>query len=234
MLLANLLTLPVAAVAQSRPDEDSMAETLSLAAVALPVISLGAMVVWSAIAAVNAGRVRRRNKHLRRPRAMNAALSWFAAPVVAIAFVAFVVWRGESFESLTSGDSIEDEMMVIGVAFALVFLVAAYLPYGVLGRVSRWVGADHHSFRKWFFAPIIGAVVSGLIVFFGGLIERNGDGTIPPVLFVLAFLVAMALPWLLWVLAGNRAMADLEASVERLHHRAVEEYRDEVRKFNDG
>ncbi|MFK8023313.1 MAG: hypothetical protein AB8G26_05045 [Ilumatobacter sp.] len=221
MILTNLACFPLAFIALSTEGDDRSVAFFALAAIA-PAISLLCAVVWSGIAAVNAGRVRPQGRYHRRPSALNATLSWLA-PIVVPTVLAYVgvTWSEELRAARSSLADSDGEMLIVaaGAFLAFLLLLAAYRPYSVLRRLSRWVGGEQKRFRNWFLAPFAGAAAGLSLVAVSALLADDDVTSRMTDARTGLSMVALAMPWVCWLVAGNRAMADLESSTRTMQDR---------------
>ncbi len=196
-LVLQLAVVPVAVVAPA-------------AGVAVAVLTLVTMMVWSGLAAANAARARPETVYSRSPSPLSAATSWLAPIVVfgaAAAAAWFLVERTSVADDLV-GDARQDRIVtIVAVITAIPFLVALYRPFSVLGRVTSWVGGARRSWHVFFWLPGLATILASLVQWIfvvttgmeedGGRLGFVGTSSIGLFLGLVAFPVLMTL-WLGW------------------------------------
>lgn len=203
-----------------------------LVGIALVLVAATAVVVWSGVVATNVRRAHPAGRHSKAPNPLLVALSWFVAPIVGFGAgfsVAVVsIWTSEGTFEQKDGRSMV--LVVTVIAAGLAILMAAYLPYRLLAKCARRVKADPGSFRKWFVAPIVAAILAAVAQVLAGLVllSDGADGSSGGASIAAAalWLSSFALPWLAWLVFGSRAMRALESGVQHAHERGVRESQD--------
>jgi hypothetical protein len=239
MIVGSIATVPVGFVVaisaevfdgSSWTDESTWSSTPVLLPIAMPIMSFVALVAWSGVAALNAARARELARHQTRPRAFEAVVSWFVPVVVVVVIIVgiSVIGRvaGETRASIDRGEG-DGEMVVALLTglLAVAVLLATYRPFVVLRRLSRWVSGDHVRFRNWFLSPFAGAAVGACLASFYQLAQLSESLAAKLWIRPVVVVVAVLLPWMCWVIVGNRAMADLEAATEYAHRRRLDDAR---------
>lgn len=186
------------------------------AGVAIAACSMIVLALWSAVAAVNVRRARPRTIYSRPPGALTAASSWFAPFVVVVGAVVVSGWIEDSGETTGSaGDDRVTQIRILVIAAAAIpFLIALYLPYGLLGRATAWAGGNRRHWQYFFVLPLLTSLLAGLVNRLLTLIvgSDSADDTVAAtrtaalVLFVGLVLLPLVLAWVL----GWRAMSETE------------------------
>lgn len=190
------------------------------------------LLLWSALAAVNVRRARLQTRHGSPPHPLLVTFSWFVAPAVAVAVSLGIVSLARWTETAAFEEQGSRSLALAAAVFlgGLAILIAAYQPYRMLAKCSKWVNADPGRFRRWFVAPIVGGLLAVVVQVLAGLVvlSDNADGSSSgaSVGAVLLWLVALALPWLAWLIFASRAMRSLDLATTHAHGRAVREARD--------
>ncbi|WP_424343958.1 hypothetical protein [Ilumatobacter sp.] len=204
-------------------------DAIGLALAALGIVSL---IVWSGVSAMNVRRARPATRHGSPPHPAAVVASWFVAPVFGVAAIVAIVLVAAWAESGTFEEQGTRTMVLAVTVFvaAVGMLMAAYQPYRALARCAKWVYTDSGRFRKWFVAPIVGALISGVIQILAGLVALSDTGdrssTVAVIGAVGLWVVSFTLPWLAWLISGSRAMRSLESGVAHAHDRTGREAHD--------
>lgn len=245
MVASNLAIVPVAFAAgvssdaldeltwndaSTWTDPSAWSDAPILLLLAMPALSFTALIAWSGVASVNAGRARDVVRHQKKPSAFETLMAWFIPlSVIVLIIVGLSVISqvaDDTRESIDSGNG-DGEMAVFALGSLLVFAVclATYRPYAVLRNVSRWVSGDQVRFRNWFLSPFIGAIMGACLVSFHRLAQLSESLTAGEWVLPTLVVAVVSLPWVCWLMTGNRAMADLEASTELAHQKSIDDAR---------
>lgn len=187
------------------------------------------LISWSGLAVVNVRRARAATVHQDAPHPASAVLWWLAAPVsIAVGANALLSLRSWVDDATLDQEGTRSMIFVGAVAaVAGVVLIAAYVPYGVLRRASRWVSGDSSKMRAWFLAPFIAGFAAVVIQVLAALtlVADAADGTTGGSSTTATAILAAAigLPIVAWLIYGGRAMIDLEEATRHQHARAVRE-----------
>ena len=188
-----------------------------------------ALIAWSMIAVVNAHRARPATTHGRAPRASTLLCAWLIAPVLAVPGVLGLMQLRDAVDAASEVDRDAATLTLSAAVFGFVVvgLIVVYLPYAKLGVASKWIGADATKFRRWFYGPLVTVLLTltGLVLYGLSGDENVADAPGADALFAgvnsdgYGLILLIALPSVVWLLMGFRAMVDIEEATAHQHRR---------------
>jgi len=183
------------------------------------------VIIWSGLAVANASRAKPALslRHQSPPGVVSVVVKWLSpialGLVGSVAFGAMSVWVDDAPSADQGGRAIA--LVFAALVFLVVLVVMVYLPYGHLARATAWVGGDGGRMRRWFFAPIVAALIGSTIRFFlfiGIVTDDSGSHT---TVYLAIMGLTAGLPWVVWLIFGNRGMIELETACEMTYERAL-------------
>ena len=184
-------------------------------------VALATLMTWSGLAVENARRAKPATRYTTATHPAMGAVSWLIPPLYAIWSVGMVLAVSVWADDAPTDSDRHLAAPFLAILLFLIGVVLAYLPFGVLNRTAKWVGADSARVRQWFWATALAAALAVVAILFMGVIEAvDGETAIDEVerTTLVAFYGALLLPWLSWLLLGERAMREIEAATAITYH----------------
>lgn len=169
------------------------------------VLAMLLVVVWSALAMLDAARLVPGTRYQPPSRASVVTVLWllaFAAPVVA---VRVVVWAQDRLdEDAAAGGSADAPVVVAMIAAVLVCFLLVWAPFRYHVRQAHRIGAAPRVMQAWFWMPLV-ATVGALLIDALGLRDMLEEGGLTDLERTIELGVVFGLPALVMALVTWRA-----------------------------
>ncbi len=184
-------------------------------------VAMAVLMSWSGLAVENARRAKPATRYTQATHPSMGAVSWLVPPLYAMWAVGMVVAIGVWADGAPADSDRRLVPAFLAIALFLVGLGLAYMPFAVLIRMARWVGADSARVRPWFALTALSSVFLLLVLVFDGLAASVDSSTgidAADRSRLALLLVSSTLPWVSWLVLGDRAMREIEAATRITYH----------------
>lgn len=158
------------------------------------------LVVWSALAMTDAGRLVPATQYRRRSSGAVAAVLWLVAFAAPVAGWAVLDWASDRF----ADDPDDLATVAVSVVAVLVCFVAIWAPFHYHTQQAHRIGAPGRVVAAWFWVPLL-ALVGSLLIDSLGLADTLADGGVTALERTVRVGVVFGLPALVFALTTWRA-----------------------------